>query len=397
MPTTRTTDAPLLSLRELNRALLARQMLLRRERIGVVTAIERLGALQAQWPRAPYVGLWSRLERFEREQLERALHDRRVVKATLMRGTLHLASARDYPHYDVAAREARRPAWPSMQAQALRVMARSLPDAKRYVASGGTGIRDADRFHERLLRHAATARSKGDIVDLIVAAERIPRAVAEHLVWGFIASFGRLVHVPESALFATTRAGSVVAARAALKDHAFPEPAAAVLHTVRRYLAAFGPSTVEDVTSWTGIRATPIREAITAMQRAVIVFRDERGRTLYDLAKAPRPAGDTPAPVRFLPKWDSTLLAYTPAERVRILPAAHHKAVIIKNGDVAQTVLVDGMVAGTWALTAKPSEAVVAVRPFARLGRAVKSELLEESERLARFLAPDARSHGARV
>jgi hypothetical protein len=154
---------------------------------------------------------------------------------------------------------------------------------------------------------------------------------------------------------------------------------------------------VEDVTSWTSVRAAAVRAAIAAMGRAVRVFRDERGRTLYDLATAPRPPADTPAPVRFLPKWDSTLLAYTPAERVRILPADHHKQVIIKNGDVAQTVLVDGMVAGTWALLAKPREAVVEVRPFARLGRVAKAELREEGERLARFLAPEARAHGARV
>lgn len=395
--TRRTAAAPVLSLRELNRALLARQMLLRRERVDVVTAVERLGALQAQWPRAPYVGLWSRLQRFEREHLERALHDRTVVKATLMRGTLHLASARDLPFYDVAAREARRGAWPSMQGQALRAMVRTIPEAKAYAARGGAGIRDAGRFHARLLRHARTPRSRDEIVDLIVAAERIPRAVAEHFVWGFIACFGQLVHVPESALFATTRAGRVVSAAAVLGDVTFPPLADAVGHTVRRYLAAFGPSTVEDVTSWTGIRSTPVREAIAALGTAVRVFADERGRTLYDLAKAPRPAADTPAPVRFLPKWDSTLLAYTPAERVRILPAAHHKGVIIKNGDVAQTVLVDGMVAGTWALVAKPREAVVTVAPFGRIARAAKAEILEEGERLARFLAPEARAHGARV
>lgn len=398
MPTTRrTVDAPVLSLRELNRALLARQMLLARERIGVVAAIERLGALQAQWPRAPYVGLWSRLERFERDDLERALRAGRVVKATLMRGTLHLASARDHPFYDVAAREARRPAWPSVQAQHLRAMARSLPEAAAYVAAGGRGIRDAERFHSRLLRHAAKPRTREEIVDLLVAAERIPRAVAEHLVWGFIASFGQLVHAPESAFFATTRAGSVVAARAALNGVAFPPLAAAVRHTVRRYLASFGPSTVEDISSWTSVRAGPIREAIAVLGGAVRPFSDERGRALYDLARSPRPPADVRAPVRFLPKWDSTLLAYTSTERVRILPAAHHKGVIIKNGDVAQTVLVDGMVAGTWALVAKPREAVVVVSPFGRLGRAARAEITEEGERLARFLAPEAKAHGARV
>ena len=390
-------DVPVLSLRALNRALLARQMLLKRARTDVVTAIERLGALQAQWPRAPYVGLWSRLERFDRADLESALRDRSVVKATLMRGTLHLASARDYPYYDIAAREARRPGWTATQAQLLRIMSRSLPAAKRYVAEGGAGIRDADRFHERLLRHAATPRSKDDLIELIATAEAIPRDIAQYLVWNFIASFGMLVHVPESGLFATNRAGNVQAARAVMPKIAFPSVADAVAHTVRRYLAAFGPATVEDASSWTAIRTPQIRAAIEGFGKEVRTFRDDRGRVLYDLARAPRPGEEEPAPVRFLPKWDSTLLAYTPAERIRILPAAHHKSVIIKNGDVAQTVLVDGMVAGTWTLTVKPKEALVEIAPFGRVGRSDRSSLIEEGERLARFLAPDALTHGARV
>lgn len=390
-------DAPVLSLRRLNRALLARQMLLARQRVDVVAAIERLGALQAQWPRAPYVGLWSRLRRFEREHLERALRERTVVKATLMRGTLHLASAGDYPYFDVAAREGRRAAWSSAQAQYLRMMARSIPEATAYLARGGAGIRDGDAFHARLLRHAAGPRSKDDLIDLIASAERIPRAVAQHLVCGFIGAFGKLVHVPESGLFAANRAGDVQAARAAIRGIVFPPPADAVARTVTRHLAAFGPATVEDTASWTSIRTPAVRAALAAMGRSVRMFRDDRGRVLYDLARAPRPPEDVSAPVRFLPKWDSTLLAYTPAERVRILPAAHHKAVIIKNGDVAQTFLVDGTVAGTWSLVAGPTEAVVEMAPFVRIGRAARAELAQEGERLARFLAPNAAAHGARV
>jgi hypothetical protein len=206
-----------------------------------------------------------------------------------------------------------------------------------------------------------------------------------------------LVHIPESGLFSANRAGDVIAARVAMPKLEVPPLADAVVHTVRRYLAAFGPSTVDDVSSWTSIRTPPIREAIATLGSEVRVFQDERGRTLYDLAKAPRPDADVDAPVRFLPKWDSTLLAYTPAERVRILPAAHRKAVILKNGDVAQTVLVDGLVAGTWSLVARPKEAVVEIRPFGRIARADKAALIEEGERLARFLAPDAPAHGVRV
>jgi hypothetical protein len=372
-------------------------MLLERARVPVVAAIERLAALQAQSPRAPYVGLWSRLERFERHDLESALRSRRVVKATLMRGTLHLATAGDYPFYAVATPEARRALWASTQRQLLAFMARAVPDAKRYVAAGGAGIADAAKMHEAILRHTATPRSREDIVALMAKTAKMPVEVATRLVWSFIAAHGMVVHAPASGLFAADRSGDLLAARVALPEMKVPSLADAVTHTVRRYLAAFGPATVEDVTSWTSIRSRPVRAAIASFGAAVVTFRDERGRVLYDLAKAPRPPAETPAPLRFLPKWDSTLLAYTPSERLRILGEEHRAAVIIKNGDIAQTVLVDGMVAGTWTLARTRTEAVVQIAPLGKVARAQRSALVEEGERLAAFLDPEARTHGARV
>jgi hypothetical protein len=133
------------------------------------------------------------------------------------------------------------------------------------------------------------------------------------------------------------------------------------------------------------------------MGRKVSTFRGENGALLYDLAASPRPPADTEAPVRFLPKWDSTLLAYVPADRVRILPEKLRKAVIIKNGDVAQTFLVDGLVAGTWDVAATSKVATLTLRPFARLGRATKTALTDEGERLARFVASASRTHEVRV
>lgn len=397
MPRRVSADVPVLSLRELNRALLARQLLLRRARVDVVTAIERLGALQAQWPKAPYVGLWSRLARFERDDLEDALRERRVVKASLMRGTLHLASAGDYPHYAVAAPEARRANWPSTQRQLLRMMARGIPEARAYVRAGGAGIADGAKMHEALLAHTRRPRSREELIDLFVRTSGMPREVATHLVWNYIAAHGMLVHEPESAFFGQDRAGKVVAARVALRGLRVPDLDTAVTHTVRRYLGAFGPATIEDISSWTSMRATPIRSALDRMATELRMFRDERGRMLYDLARAPRPQEDEPAPPRFLPKWDSTLLAYTPVERVRILPEGHRRTVILKNGDVAQTFLVDGEVAGTWTLAQERGEAVIRLTALTRLARATRAALVEEGERLARFLAPDARGHGVRA
>jgi hypothetical protein len=166
---------------------------------------------------------------------------------------------------------------------------------------------------------------------------------------------------------------------------------------VHRHLAAFGPATADDISSWSSIRTPAIRSAFEALGSKVRTFTDPRGRTLYDLKSAPLPDADTPAPVRFLPKWDSTLLAYAPPERVRILSEAHRKTVIAKNGDVAQTFLLDGTVAGTWSATVKPREATIVLTPFGRLAKVDRAALTDEGERLARFLAPDARAHGVRV
>ena len=225
----------------------------------------------------------------------------------------------------------------------------------------------------------------------------MPVEVATHLVWNFIAAHGMLVHAPESGLFAANRSGDLVAARVALPKMKVPALADGVLHTVRRYLAAFGPATIDDISSWTSVRTPRIRDAIARMGNDVVTFRDDRGRTLYDVAKAPRPPEDQDAPVRYLPKWDSTLLAYTPVERVRILPEAHRRTVIIKNGDVAQTFLVDGMVAGTWTIDRKGTSAVLALSPFGRLSRSVKAALVDEGERLVRFVVPEARAHAVRA
>ena len=167
--------------------------------------------------------------------------------------------------------------------------------------------------------------------------------------------------------------------------------------TVRRHLAAFGPATPDDISSWSSIRTPAIRAALASLERTTDTFTDPRGRTLYDVKGAPHPEADTPAPARFLPKWDSTLLAYAPPERVRILSEAHRKTVIAKNGDVAQTFLVDGMVAGTWSAVIKPREATIVLTPFGRLAKADRLALIEEGERLARFLAPDAKTHGVRA
>ena len=357
-----------LSDRELNRALLARQLLLKRAALSPAVAIERLAGLQAQWAPAPYIGLWSRLATFAITDLEDALAARTVVKATLMRGTLHLVSANDYPALSVAA----------TRAGALDARARRLADA--------------DTIHRATIKYARNARTREELA-VFLETQGVASDLARSMLWWLIASHGWLVHVPPSGTWAHRVSGDLIAADAWIRSAREPELAAAVSIAVQRHLGAFGPATVGDISSWSSIRTPAIRAAVVALGPATRTFTDPRGRTLYDLRGAPRPDADTPAPVRYLPKWDSTLLAYAPPERVRILSETHRGTVIAKNGDVAQTILLDGMVAGTWAIAAKPAGATISVTPFGRVSKSDRVALTEEGERLARFIAPTSKAH----
>ena len=359
-----------LSDRELNRALLARQFLLKRTTLPPTAAIERLAGLQAQWAPAPYIGLWSRLATFAITDLERALAARTVVKATLMRGTLHLVSAMDYPALSVATTRARPERW--------------APAARR--------LADADKIHRATVKYARTARTREELAAFL-ETQGVPADLSRPTLWWLIASHGWLVHVPPSGTWAHRLSCDLIAADAWIRSAIEPELEAAVHIIVQRYLGAFGPATVDDISSWSSIRAPAIRAGLTTLGPKIRTFTDPRGRTLHDLKGAPLPAPDTAAPVRFLPKWDSTLLAYAPPERVRILSEARRRTVIAKNGDVAQTILVDGMVAGTWSVTVKPPDATIVVMPFGRLATADRVALIAEGERLARFIAPASTAH----
>lgn len=359
-----------LSNRELNRALLARQLLLKRTRLSPTAAIERLAGLQAQWSPAPYVGLWSRLTKFAIGDLEAALAARTVVKATLMRGTLHLVSAADYSALSIAVTRARPDRW--------------APAARRITD-------DPDGIHRAALTYARTVRTREALAKFLIT-QGIAADLSSPMVWWLIATYGGLVHVPPSGTWTHRKAGDLIAARAWIRGAREPSLDAALRHTVQRHLAAFGPATADDISSWSSIRTSAIRAALTELGPKIRTFTDPRGRTLYDLKGAPLPDGDTTAPVRFLPKWDSTLLAYAAPDRVRILSEAHRKTVIAKNGDIAQTFLVDGMVAGTWAAAAKPKEVAITLISFGRLGKADRTALADEGEALARFLSPGATS-----
>jgi hypothetical protein len=351
-----------LTTRELNRALLARQLLLKRERLTAPRAIERVGALQAQWPPSPHVALWSRLVGFRREHLMRALERRRVVKATLMRTTLHHVSARDYLAY-------------AGELDARRI--RSLEAQLSKVPAGGP---DVDDLVEQIVRRASERpRSRAELLALLGQPELVVDERRPWLVWHLLCARASLVHAPQASQWRLHTAGVAYVPAEHWLGHDGAVGEDAVVHLLRRYLSAFGPASRADASQWTGLPVSALEPAIERLP--LHRYRDEDGRTLYDMRGAPLPPASAAAPPRFLPKWDSTLLAH--ADRTRILPERHRKAVI-QGGDVQSTFLVDGFVAGIW----RVDGGRVALEPFEPIPRTARRELEAEASALAEFYAP---------
>ncbi len=354
-----------LSLRVLNRATLARQLLLKREQLDVATAVSRLGALQAQRPRAPFVALAARLDGFEREQLTRALHERTVVRATLMRETLHLVAAADYPHDAVA-----------MAPYFRTLRAQHLPDGVTM-----------ERVVE-LASHAAEALAEPlEATALRPLLAELEAEIADDRVWRRVRTNAPILHVPGDEPHAFGQRNRFVAAAAWLGVHEVQE-ADGLTRLVRRYLAAYGPASRADVAAWTGLAVTTLAPALKALGPELERIEDERGRELLDLSGAPRPAADTPAPLRLLGEWDNVLLAH--ADRTRMFDDETRRAVIRKNGDVLPTILVDGVVAGTWWWRRRKDVATLEATPFARLSKGQRDEQEREAELALGVLEPAA-------
>ena len=336
-----------LTLRELNRATLARQLLLERKRLAPTAVVERLVGMQAQWPSAPYVGIWTRTTSFRHAALERELARAAVVKATVMRQTLHLVSRRDYALLRAALSETNFP-WQST------IAARLAPGVRALAAAGPITSADALAYLER---------------------EHRLRGIDARRAWRAARVRAHLLHHHETALWRARPEGRFVA----LDEPELHVPVEARAEILRRYLAAFGPATLRDIGAWSMMHVPELKAALARLE-PLRRFRDERGRELLDVPRAPLPDAGTPAPVRFLPKWDNVLLAF--ADRTRVLPEPYRKTVIGTNGDVAQTFLVDGLVAGTW----RVEKGHIATEPFAPLSRSVQRELRDEAERLEAFL-----------
>jgi hypothetical protein len=336
-----------LTQRELNRALLARQLLLERRRMPLPRALERVGGIQAQYAPSMYIGLWSRLEDFERGDLGRALERRRVVQGTLMRSTIHLVSAGDYWPFALGVRDSRRQMW-------VRGKGRPAPEE---VATAAEQLRPH-------IGHGPLPRK--EITELLGGGSAMMNGVGLWL---------DMVRVPPSGTWERRRADIYAAA----EQWVGPEQATeeeGMEHLVRRYLQGFGPGSAAEIASWAGVHARAVAPVIERL--GLRRFWAEDGEELVDLPRAPLPDPETPAPARFLPVWDATLLVH--ARRTGILPEEHRSRVFnVRTPQSVHTFLVDGAVAGTW----KHEKGRVKLEPFGKLSRSDRRELEQEGERLA--------------
>ena len=335
-----------LTRRELNRALLARQLLLERSSAPVPRVLERMGGLQAQYAPSMYIGLWSRMHGLERDDLTRALERRRVVQATIMRATIHLVSARDFWPLTMAVRDERREWW-------------------RRVTRGGPSPEEMRDAADRLRSALAAGPLRRTEIEELLGKERA-RAVGMWL---------DLVRVPPSGTWERRRADLYAAAEDWIGPPAvgLREPTE---HLVRRYLAGFGPASRKDVASFTGLSLTALRPVFERL--GPVRFAAEDGEELLDLAGAPLPDPDTPAPPRLLPTWDATLLVH--ARRTGVLPERHRPRIFhTRNPQSLPTFLVDGAVAGSW----RHEDDGIRLEPFEALDAASLRAVREEAERLA--------------
>jgi hypothetical protein len=344
-----------LTRRELTAALAARQMLIERRRLEPAEAIRRLTPLQGQHTPAPHIALAARLEGFAQADLDAAFGAGEVVKTTIMRMTLHVSEASDFPAYAQLSRQTRIRKWRTDHPHL---------DEERIVADLAEWLhepRSNAEIRERVVGHGM---EDGPYMPLHHARTLVP-----------------IVHVPPAGYWGNrSRATYVVDPRP------LPDAVAAAQLVIERYLAAFGPASRRDAAAWAGVAQRDFTEALARVD--TVTYRDENGGELLDLPGQPLPPADTPLPVRFLAHWDQPLLAH--ADRERILPAEVLPLKLTLSGDT--TVTVDGRVAASWDLEREGEAVKVTIRPHVEIPRAARAEIRAEAERTARFCEPDARS-----
>ena len=352
----------MLGQRALNRALLERQLLTRRRRVPPARVVERLIGLQAQVPEPPYFGLWSRIAGFRPESLSRLLADREVVRIALMRGTIHLVTARDA----LALRPVLQPLFERWLKRSDWGKALVGLDLDPVVAAGRELVEERPRTFDELGRLLAARWP-----------DRDPAALAQ-AIRGYLP----LVQVPPRGLWG--RSGPAAHTTAGHWLGRPPAAAAGADEVILRYLAAFGPASVADMRCWSGL--TGLREVVARLRPRLRTLRDEQGRELFDLPDAPRPDPDSPVPVRLVAPFDNVLLSHD--DRTRIMSDEYRKMIFTINGIVLGSVLVDGFVRGSWRIGRTRDDATLTVELLRPLPDDDAAAVTAEAGRLLEFAAP---------
>lgn len=347
--------------RAFNRATLARQLLLERAELTVPEAVRRVVALQAQHPASPYVALWNRVARFDPADLDAALADRAVVKASLLRIALHVMHVDDYETVHAAMQ-------PSLRGARLH--------DPRFAVSG-ISIDEAHALVPYLLAYAARPRTGTELEAWVDA--RVPETPRG--AWWALRTFAPLHHVPTGGPWSFGSSTSYVAAGTPALPRVTTAFDDALPTLVRRYLEGFGPASVADVSQVAMVPRARVRAAVAALRDELERFPGPDGTELLDVPGAPRPDEDVPAPPRLLGMWDETLLAY--ADRSRVVPPDVRRLVTRSNGDVLPTVLVDGYVVGVW----RPVAAGIEVTTYRPVPDDAWPALEAEARSLVAFLA----------
>lgn len=361
-----------LTLRDLNRAILARQMLLERRDVSIPDAIDQLVGLQAQAASAPFVGLWTRLPDVQRADLAKLLDEHEVLKAAWVRGTLHLVTADDYRRF--------RPALQPMLTGGYQDIAKRRGpgvDVAAVVAAAREYFAEEPRTFAGLSAWLPERFPGEDVGSL-------RHAVRMHLP---------IVQVPVPTGWSYPAKPQFALADDWLSTRVATDGGEGIEELLRRYLAAFGPATVTDMQAWSAFKG--LKEVVEVLRPSLVTYRDEQRNELFDLPDGERPAADAPAPPRFLPEYDNLLLSHR--KRTRVVADEHRKQVYLPGLRVAATVLVDGFVAGTWSVDKARGEASLVIRPFGRLAKDTRVALVDEGEQLVRFVEPEAKAHAVRV
>jgi hypothetical protein len=350
----------ILTLRELNRATLARQLLLARTTLAPFEAIKQLAGLQSQLPNPPYIGLWSRVHAFQRDALTQLLEQRQVVRTSMMRRTLHLTTAEDYVRF--------RPALRSLHTRDLLAylgtQAMNSLERDRLIADLGACVQEQPRTNVDL-------RAK--------LAELVPNS-SELLLYKVRIYFS-LIQVFPGGVWGVGGSPAYTEAETWLR-RSFVSEIEGLRSLILSYLAAFGPASVKDLQTWSGL--SRLQPAMNALRAELVTFRDEQGRELFDVPDAPLPAAHTPAPVRFLPDFDNFVLAHY--NRQRIIADMYRPFVFPGHSMVLPTFLVDGFVRGVWKIERAPAKATLVIQPFEPLANTARKALQEEGERLMHWV-----------